>query len=68
MTCKTCGEVYPKEQKRKFVNYCCKEQAWASLEKSLGELKLGLENYSSMQELDDFLKANGIQPTEEDLR
>jgi len=61
MKCKTCGEVYPKEMKKAFVNYCCKEQAWEHLETSLENLKTGLQNYTSAQELDAFLKANSIQ-------
>jgi len=61
MTCKTCGEVYPKGMKKVFVNYCCKEQAWQHLEAPLSSLKTNLVDYLSARELDDFLQANGIQ-------
>ena len=65
MTCKTCGEIYPKGQKKIFVHYCCKEQAWAELEKSLQSLKVGLEDYSAILDLDMFLTNNGIKQIEE---
>lgn len=64
-SCEKCGEFYPKGGNKKFVNYCCKEQAWSGLENSLGRLKDGLQDYSSLQDLDKFLSENGIKPTED---
>lgn len=63
--CKTCGEFYPKGEKKKFVHYCCDEQAHAELERAINNLKNGLEDLASIQELDDFLKDNEIKPLED---
>lgn len=65
MTCAVCGESYPKGSKRKFVNYCCSEQAHAQFEKSVTSLRNCLEDLAAIQELDDLLKGEGIAPIED---
>jgi len=63
--CSTCGEAYQSKKKKLFVNYCCKEQAYAKFDKAMKEVINGLQDLAAIQELDKSLKGLGIKPLEE---